>query len=273
MKHSIILIFILAIGLQSSYSQGTSEKIGTFRANVLPQYNVYFSSADLTPAGQLSLTATGNYSSVSKESRMTLMNSIVKSWQESLIIIQDGTKRELWGLNNDTGRAYLIDAWDIDKKPAAAKPPVIQSNIARHPWFMYGGFQDQLDSRKNINMGINLRTGFFMLRDRWDLAASASGFMTGNLDSEGGNFQYNLGLSSKVYFPIKKYKVSPNIGGEVAWTNYSMEETSITSVSPFLLAGISWYVGNGSFDLGVRAGKQAVVLIGYTFIPRLNAAK
>ena len=273
MKKSIILLLIMASGFQPAFSQISNDKIEAFRTSVLPQYKVYFSSADLSSGGQLTLIAAENYISLSKDGRTTVMDKIVKSWQESLVIVAYSTIRELWGHNDANGRAVLIDIWDRDQKPVAGKVPATQSNVSRHPFFMYGGFQEQIDSHKNINFGFNARTGFFMLRDRWDLAASFSGFMMGNLDSENPTTQLSLGLSSKVYFPIKAYRISPNIGGELAWTSFNFEEDATSSVSPYLLGGISWYVGNGSFDVGVRSGKQTMVLIGYTFIPRLNSAR
>lgn len=273
MKKSIIFLFILALGLQTAYSQVSIEKAEAFRANVLPQYKVYFTSASLTSTGQLSLTAATDYSKLSKDGRATVMDNIVKSWQESLILVEYGTIRELWGQDDTDGRAFLIDIWDRDQKPAVSKTATVQSNISKHPFFIYGGFLEQIDSHKNLHLGFNSRAGFFMLRDRWDLAASFSGFLTGNLDSESATTQLSLGLSSKVYFPIKEYRISPNVGGEVAWTSSDMEGTSTTAFSPFLLAGISWFVGNGSLDVGVRTGKQTMVLIGFTFIPRLNPSK
>jgi hypothetical protein len=273
MKQVFLVLFILAIGFRSSYSQDSAGNIESFRLKVLPQYNTYFSTAGLTVGGQLELTAGERYGSLSGEGRATAMDNLVKSWQESLILVRYGTKTDLWGRNRETGRALLIDRWDMDQKPIPDKPVSPRSKIAQHPMFAYIGVQQQGDSHKNLNIGLNARFGFFMLRDRWDLAASLSGFAFGNLETESQTLQANIGLSSKVYFPIKQYRISPNIGGELAWSNYTVEETSTTSISPFLLAGISWYVGNGSFDLGVRAGKQTMALIGYTFFPKLKSLK
>ncbi len=271
MKQSFIILLILASGFQSAYSQGSAEKIESFRAKVLPQYKVYFSAAGLTASGQLELSAGESYSSLSKAGKSAIMDKITGSWQESLILVRYGTKRELWGLNRE--KALLIDNWDPDQKQITGRPVSSPSNIAQHPLFVYIGFQEQFDTYKNINMGLNARFGFFMLRNKWDLALSLSGFAVGNTEAEGATYNSNIGLSSKVYFPIQKYRISPNIGGELAWTNYSVEGTSTSSISPFFLAGISWYVGNGSFDLGIRAGKQTMALIGYTFIPKLNSGR
>jgi hypothetical protein len=115
--------------------------------------------------------------------------------------------------------------------------------------------------------------GFFLLRNRWDLGITGSGFMAGNIDAEDVTYQTSLGLMSKVYFPIKKYRLSPNIGAELSWNKYTIGSSKSSSISPFLLTGISWYVGSGSFDLGVRTGKQYIIMIGYTFIPRSRSTK
>ncbi|MFZ0282669.1 MAG: hypothetical protein WAL29_13545 [Bacteroidales bacterium] len=268
MKQLSIILFFLTIAFQTVCSQSSPDKIESFRKNVLPQYSGYFSAADLLPGGQLKLSAVENYNSLSGTSKKVVMDNLVKAWQESLISVQSGTKRELWGWNSDAGKALLIEDWDLNEKPPAPMPASPPSKTALHPWFVYLGGQEQVDSHKNINMGLNTRVGFFLLLDRWDLAATFSGFMMGNIDSDEMNSQISSGIMSKVYFPIKKLRISPNVGGELSWTNSTFSDTRTSSLTPYFLTGISWYVGSGSFDAGVRTGKQSVLMFGYTFIPK-----
>jgi len=201
------------------------------------------------------------------------MDKITRSWQQSLILIQYGTRRELWGFNNSSGKALKIDVWDLEKRPVTSGPVSAPSGVSQHPWFVYFGLQEQFDSNKNLNIGFSSRVGFFLLRDRWDLALSGSGFMSGNIEADNPTYQTSIGLMSKVYFPIVKYRISPNIGAEFSWNNYTISDTKNSSLSPFLITGINWYVGNGSFDLGIRTGKQYIIMVGYTFMPKLKSAK
>ena len=273
MKKIFIIFSLLAMTFTSVIAQESIGNIDRFRSTVLPQFKIYFTEADLTANGQLRLTSTSGFISLSGENKNTVMDMLVRSWPTSLIRIENGTSRELWGLNGRTGKSMLIESWTTDGMTGAKPAEVPLSKTSQHPWFVYFGFQFQMDSEQNLNMGFNTRVGFFLLKNRWDLAATASGFMLGNIEYEGQTYQSNVGISSKVYFPIPKLKLSPNIGGEVSYSSYTVEETKSSSVSPYGLAGISWYVGNGSFDVNVRIGKEAIVMLGYTFIPRLNTSK
>jgi len=107
------------------------------------------------------------------------------------------------------------------------------------------------------------------LRNRWDLAATLSEQISGNIDAE-GTLLSSAGLASKVYFPIKKINLSPYVGGQAA---VSIPEGSNISFSPSGLAGVSWYVGIGSLDLGVYIGQHNSLMIGYTIIPNYRFSK
>jgi len=273
MKKILLILFFISATFSGVIAQEKTTGIEMFRSSVLPQFKIYFTDARLAVNGQLELTATPGYSSLARENKSTVMDMLVRSWQQSLIVVENGSSRELWGINATTGKAMLIESWRIDGDKGAEAARIPESKTAQHPWFVYFGFQSQFDSQRNINMGFSTRFGFFLLKNRWDLAASASGFIFGNIDYDSQTFQSNVGISSKFYFPIQKLRISPNIGGEISYSTYSVEDTETSSVSPYALAGISWYVGNGSFDVGVRAGKQTIVMIGYTFIPRLNSSR
>jgi hypothetical protein len=273
MKKLFIILFFISVTFPGLVAQDKTTGIEMFRSSVLPQFKTYFTDAGLTGNGQLELTAATGYSSLAKENKNTVMDMLVRSWQNTLIVVRNDSSRELWGINTKTGKAMLIETWSIDGNKIAEAARIPESKTAQHPWFVYFGLQSQFDSQHNINMGFSTRFGFFLLKNRWDLAASASGFIFGNIDNESQTFQSNVGISSKVYFPIKKLRISPNIGGEISYSTYSVEDTETSSVSPYALTGLSWYVGNGSFDVGVRTGRQTIVMVGYTFIPRLNSSR
>jgi hypothetical protein len=276
MKKVYIALMILMMGLPQLYAQDPSEKIVSFREVVLSQYNVYFTNAELTESGQLTLSAVERYNLLSTSGKKAIMDNLIKTWQESLVLVQYDTKRELWGWNSETGNALFLDGWDINATAIAKTAMTSTSKTALHPFFVYFGGQGQMDKNHEANAAFNSRVGFFLLRNRWDLAWTFSGGVLGNIDSEAAmTNRFSTGLMSKVYFPIKKINISPNVGIDVSSTAYSSSEsvgtTSDRSVS--LLAGISWYIGHGSLDVGFRIGKEFNTMIGYTYIPRFNKNK
>jgi hypothetical protein len=269
MKRTTIILIILIAGFQALSGQDLSEKLVAFRSGLFPQYNSYFISADLTPAGQLKLNATANYNQTSKAGRKAIMDNLIKSWQESLVVVQYETQKELWGWNNEKSESFMVDSWDLDAKAVQAPSDNLPSKTSLHPWFLYFGNNIRYDSNKNLNAALNFRIGFFLLRDRWDLAATLSEQISGNIDAE-GTILTSAGLMSKVYFPIKKIHISPYVGGQAA---VSIPDGGKASFTPSGLGGISWYIGIGSLDVGVSVGNSTVLMVGYTIIPNYRFSK
>lgn len=272
-----ILIILLLAGLQASFAQNATDKLKTFRTAVLPSYSVYFTSAELSPDNQLELIATTDYSLLTTGGKKTMMDKLLLSWNETLVIVFFDTKRELWGSDTETKKALLLETWDISASVPVQAEQVNASPASKnsqHPWFFYIGGSEMIDSNKNINVAFSTSVGFFLLKNRWDLAATFTGSMMGNFGNETDMaLQNSIGMQSKVYFPIEKYHLSPNVGFEIARARYSISESVSKSFTPALVTGISWYVGIGSLDLSFRIGKQSVVMIGYTFIPKFKSAK
>jgi hypothetical protein len=276
MKKIFNILLILLIGLSQICAQLPREKIASFREVVLPQYNVYFTSAELTESGQLSLSAVEKYNLLSTVWKKAVMDNLIKTWQESLVLVQYETKRELWGWDRETGKALFLDSWDLNATATARTAVTTISKTALHPFFVYFGGQGQLDKNHEANAAFNSRVGFFLLRNRWDLAWTFSGGILGNIDSETAmTNRFSTGLMSKVYFPIRNLNISPNAGLDIASTVLSSSETvgDTYDRSFSLLAGISWYVGHGSLDVGFRMGKEFTTMIGYTYIPRFDNMK
>jgi hypothetical protein len=279
MKQALIILSMLLIGFQQSVAQG-STTIESFNSDIMPQYLDYFNRAELTGNGQLQLTATGKYILLTMPDKKNMMNGVVKSWQESLVLIHLDSKSELWGWNNDSGTALLLDSWDLSSPIHLKMSGSKMEGTSRHPWFFYLGGMTYIDSNKNFDAALNAHVGFFLLLDRWDLSASYSetvkGTITTDETSGSGNTtgQLSLGLLSKVYFPIKQLNISPNIGGEIDFnftTNVSTD--AVSTLTPSLLLGVSWYVGIGSLDIGCKIGNGVTTLIGYTIIPGFGQVK
>ena len=74
---------------------------------------------------------------------------------------------------------------------------------------------------------------------------------------------------SKVYFPVRKYNISPYVGLGISYAVTYDENWTLTTSSwniPLYL-GISWYVGPGSLDLGFQISDNTAFMVGYTFSP------
>ena len=276
MNRVFSILTILLISSSHIFAQVTAEKLAAFRESVLLKYNVYFTHADLTESGQLTLSATDKYQPLSIAGKKAMMDQLVRSWQESLVLVQNESKRELWVWDGDTGKALLLDRWDINATAVTKTATTASSKTALHPWFVYLGGQGQMDKNHEVNGAINTRIGFFLLRNRWDLAWTFSGGLLGNYDSEVPmTSRFSTGLMSKVYFPIKKYNISPNAGIDVSSTTYTSSEAAGNTYNRTvsLLAGISWYIGHGSLDIGFRIGDEFNTMIGYTYIPQFKNRK
>lgn len=262
MKKIIIIILLAFAGAQPLVAQ-VHKNVASFREKELPQVITYFSQAELNDNGKLSLTATAQYVAMTTEGKQALMQKLVPVWRDSLIVVNYDTGKELWGWSRSQGKAALLDHYD-PTMPFNPRPSV---EIARpRPWFVYIGGQFSGDDQKNINLAINARIGFFLLYNRWDLAATYSAGRAGNLDYTSSGW-INAGLMSRVHFPIRKIGLSPNIGGEIAYSVYG-ENTG--SFQPSLVAGFSWFVGFGSINVGMNIGKQVSGAVGLTIFPSVR---
>jgi hypothetical protein len=270
MKRLQSAIIVLLIGSQVIFGQDKNAKLDSFRSDVLAKYPAYFTAATLDESGQLRLTAGENYSKLALSDKKDIMNILLRSWQESLVILHFESRRELWGWNDETKDGQLIEVWNLNPQPHSAEPQAMQSDIAKHPWFFYIGGASQMDSFKNINGALSARLGFFLLLNKWDLAASVTEQLSGNLEDESPSMSTSIGLASKFYYPIKKHNLSPSLGAELAVTIPAEGEMAFT---PYLLAGVSWYVGPGSLDAGLRIGSSSMLMLGYTLIPKFKSGK
>jgi len=267
MKQVYIILFALLLGPQQTNAQA-SKKLESFKEKVLPGYSMYFNQAELTENGQLNLSAVDKYILLSADGKKAIMVNISKTWRDSLVLVHYGSKRELWGWSTETGNARMLDEWDLNA-PQLAKTQLEKPQIpVSHPWFIYVGGQFGGDNQKNINLSLNTRVGFFLLRNRWDFATTLSAGLTGNVDATSTGWA-NVGLMSRVYFPIKKLGISPNIGGEISMASFG----STQSTNKSLLLGISWFVGFGSLDIGIRIGNEVSTVGGLTIAPRIRNNK
>lgn len=271
MKKLIIIIISLYCTV-NVFAQNT-EKLNGFKQIVLPEYNTYFNDAVLNEGNLLELQATEKYFTTNFENKKGIIYQMLTSWQDSLLLISHDSKRELWGLSTDKGKVKMIDQWDYSIKAVSTTTTPILTTVSR-PWFVYIGGQFGGDNQSNINLGINLRLGFFLLMNRWDMATTFSGgimdntkqvdYGYGTTSSSPAIGYTNFGIMSRVHFPIKRTGFSPNIGAEISMSKYGDTEATVT---PSFVIGFSWFVGIGSIDIGVKIGEITSGMGGYTMYP------
>ncbi len=229
---------------------------------LLSENKTYFSSSELRENGSLYLTATEKYNTLSSSEKKVILAKITKAKGKALVMVKNESKRELWNYNYEIENAQLLDEWDLNATQLVTQTP---KTIYR-PWFAYIGGQIG-GTKNNAGATINLRIGFFLLKNRWDLAASISGGATENLNIENEPTVWsNFGLLSRVHFPIKKLHMSPNIGAEISVNTFGSSQTKVT---PSAVVGVSWFIGCGSLDIGVRLGDVVTGMGGYSVTPHI----
>jgi hypothetical protein len=265
MRKVYIILFTLLLVIQQINAQD-SKKLESFRVKVLPGNSLYFDKADVTENGQLSLSALNKFIVLTDEEKKAIMANITKTWGNALVLVNYGSGKELWSWNPETGNARLLDEWDLNSPRLANALQVKPQRPVNHPWFIYFGGQLGGNNQKNITLALNTQVGFYLLLNRWDFAATLYAGRSGSVEATTSTGFANVGLMSRLHFPIKKLGISPNIGGEI--TLASLDKTQSTSKS--LLLGISWFVGIGSIDIGVRLGNGVSTVGGLTISPGIK---
>ncbi|MEI8226376.1 MAG: hypothetical protein WCG82_10675 [Bacteroidota bacterium] len=259
MRYFATILAVCLFGIQLLFAQDVN-KLKNFREQSLLIYKSYFVKADTTTNGILNLYAKEEFAALTDAAKKELMTQILTNWEETKVMVQSGTNTELWGKDGMTGNIILLEQLDINS--SFYKTPEL-IGVSMHPWFIYLGLQLGVDNTKNVNMALNTRFGFFLLKSRWDLGTSISAGFTGNIDSKGTGY-VNIGLSSKVYFPIRKIGLNPNIGAEVSMALFG---DTPAEFNYSLILGLSWYIGIGSIDFGVNIGNIITGSGGITIMP------
>jgi opacity protein-like surface antigen len=267
MKRIYIIMFVLTIGHHCSAQQSGQNEWGI-------SFNNYF-EVDSTSEASVNLYAKPYYINTSWQSKLFVIDNILSMREKKVVYVSYGHKREIWG-KDARQTVRLLDT--LDMNTIRLKDAVQGSQkLIRHPMFFYFGGQSMLNS-DYLNFSFNVRMGFFLLLNKWDLALSQG--LNISDTGEGGTTTINvpIGLSSKYYFPktIKGQRISPYLGGGIGYayvhtesyvSDYNTEEEWQPDYSA--LAGVSWALGPGSLDIGIQYGKVSKfgISIGYTFFP------
>jgi len=225
----------------------------------------YFENAEITENGMLRLQAKDAWSSFSAEKKSTIMELILSKGY-TLASVAYEYKRELWQKNTTSGTVALIDSWDLNilYTPKTTSLKTLQKSDV-HPWFFSFSLGGSFNNEELLGLNLMSGIGFFLLEDRWNLA------LNGSLNADNSAAMAQIGLSSKVYFPIKKYNISPYIGAGISYvsssTNTDTDSYSSSTLDTPAYVGVSWFVGPGSLDFGFTIGKSTFFMVGYTFSP------
>ena len=269
MKHLYILILALVVG-QQGFAQNRNES-DAFKKDILSQFGTYFENAEISGDRNINLYATAAYNSLLTGKKNTIIETILSKSTCDFVIVHFQYMSELWKKETNDNRVSLIDTWNMNS-PARTSNVKTTQKTNSHPWFFYlgagGTYSSEIGDINNLNL--SSRLGFFLLKNRWDLAVSYTLNIAGN-----GNYDSplnsNIGLMTKVYFPIRKINISPYIGTGISYITTSSTSDIFTINSDSwdvpLYMGISWFVGHGSLDIGYLYGNNSgsMVTIGYTF--------
>jgi len=259
MKKSIIITVFFLCCITDTFSQ-TGSDFEKFNNNVLPAYSNYFEKALLSESGKLQLFAGAQYLALNQTQQKTIMQELFSMWNDSLILIYHGTIAEVWGWDSQNRSFNMIDQMNPEILPKSGDEIVIGRP---KPFFLYFGGLITLNDQKILNLAINTRAGFYLLMNRWDLALTLSAGRTGNIELTSTGYA-NIGIASRVHFPIRKTGIVPHIGIELAYSSFGQTNTGF---APSFILGLSWFVGIGSINIGINMGETINGAGGLTVFP------
>ena len=210
--------------------------------------------------GKLHLVTNADYDSLNVAQKQEVLNKVSQEFADhDLTIYSGGQQRELW-VSTDNG-VRMIERWNNDSLQIDRYLPLELKRQGRTKIFYYIGGMMNGDS-DYTNLSLNLRAGSYLYKNIVD--ASVTMNLGGNITEEESNFVGDLGIDSRVYLPfrIKKVNLAPYAGAGISW---SFAPSSYFEAR--FLAGGCWFVGPGSFDIGLQYGIESGfgATLGYTF--------
>lgn len=209
---------------------------------------------------KLHLMTNFDYDSLTVIDKQNVLNKVAREFADHDIIIYSGDQqRELW-VNTGNG-VGMIERWNNDSLQIERYLPLELKRQGFTKVFYYVG--GMLNGGKGyLNISTNLRFGTYLYKNLVD--ASITMNIGTNRTDEESKFAGDLGIDSRVYLPfrIKKINLAPYAGAGISW--------SFAPESYFearFLAGGCWFVGPGSFDIGLQYGIESGfgATLGYTF--------
>lgn len=191
-------------------------------------------------------------------------NVLVKVTQDfagyDITIYAGGQQRELW--LNSGNVLKMIESWNNDSLKIENYLPLELKRSGKTKVFYYvGGMLN--GGNGSTSYSLNLRGGTYLYENLLDASVTLN--LGGNKPKEGkSQFTGDVGIDSRAYLPfrIKDVNLAPYTGAGVSWSFAPEKYFEFR-----LLAGGCWFVGPGSFDIGLQYGTKSKfsLTLGYTF--------
>ena len=210
---------------------------------------------------KLYLMTNSDYESLSTMKKQNVLDKVAQEFAGyDITIYGGGQQRELW-LNSDNG-LKMIEQWNNDSLKIENYLPLELKRQGKTKVFYYvGGMLN--GGNGSTSYSLNLRGGTYLYENLLDASVTLN--LGGNKPKEGeSKFTGDVGVDSRAYLPfrIKNVNLAPYAGAGVSW---SFAPESFFELR--LLAGGCWFVGPGSFDIGLQYGTKSdfSLTLGYTF--------
>jgi len=210
---------------------------------------------------KLHLVANANYESLPTSQKQNVLNKVAQEFADyDMTIYTGGQQRELW-LNSGNG-LKMIERWNNDSLKIEDYLPLELKRHGKTKVFYYvGGMLN--GGNGSTSYSLNLRGGTYLYENLLDASVTLN--IGGNKPEEGeSQFTGDVGIDSRAYLPfrIKDVNLAPYAGAGISW---SFAPESYFELR--LLAGGCWFVGPGSFDIGLQYGTKSdfALTLGYTF--------
>lgn len=210
--------------------------------------------------GKLYLVPTDDYTKLDLTEKGKVLGRLLKDFKGyDIILYPDEQKRELWVNVGDN--LFFLENWDNDSLQLADYAPLELKRNGRMKLFYYLG--GSFSGGKGYSSGsLNLRSGTYLFKDILDASITLN--MGYSYASEQTQFAGDVSVASKLYFPLKKLRLSPYAGTGISW---AFAPSSYFELQ--LMTGGCWFVGSGSIDFGAQYGLKSgfSLTLGYTFRP------
>lgn len=210
---------------------------------------------------KLYLMTNSDYAVLPEVQKQELLGKVAQEFTGyDMILYTGGQQRELWIANNNGVKC--LEKWNNDSLRIEDYLPLELKRSGKTKVFYYVGGMLNGGNGSAI-YSLNLRGGTYLYEDLLDASVSLN--IGGNKPEEGeSQFMGDVGIDSRVYLPfrIKDVNLAPYAGAGVSW---SFAPESFFELR--LLAGGCWFVGPGSFDIGLQYGTKSdfSLTLGYTF--------
>lgn len=209
---------------------------------------------------KLYLVTNADYESLTMTQKQDVLNRVAREFSYyDMTIYSSGQQRELW-INSGNG-VQLLEHWNNDSLRIENYLPLELKRQGPTKVFYYiGGFLN--GGNGSTSYGLNLRVGSYLYKNLLD--ASATFNLGGSKTNGNSQFNGDIGIDSRAYLPfrIKNVNLAPYVGAGISWV---FAPESFFELR--LLAGGCWFVGPGSFDIGLQYGTKSnfALTLGYTF--------